>query len=177
MPSGSAAPTAAWCSGGCEVRPKPFVPEAIDADGAYVRDKTGGRVWHRCATRTLYADTDRSQVVYHGNHLRYFEFGRASFMRDAGYPYREVEADGFVYPIIEIGISYFTPLYYDDPMWVHTHPCKMERVRLRFEYVITHQTSGEIICKGFTRHCATNSKGVPVAVDEKTRDLWERFPK
>ncbi len=159
------------------MRPKPFAPEPVAAAGRYVRDRTDGRVWHRCATRTLYADTDRSQVVYHGTYLRYFEFGRASFMRDAGYPYRQVEADGFVYPIIEIGVSYFSPLYYDDPMWIHTHPAGMELVRLRFEYVITHQETGAIVCKGFTRHCATNARGVPVGIDPRTRRLWKDFPK
>jgi acyl-CoA thioester hydrolase len=159
------------------MKPKPFVPEPFEGDGRYVRDRTEDRVWHRCASRTLYADTDRSQVVYHGTYLRYFEFGRASFMRDAGYPYREVEANGYVYPIIEIGVGYFAPLYYDDPIWVYTHPAKMERVRLRFEYVITHRETGEIICKGFTRHCATNGRGFPVGIDEKTRQLWKNFPR
>ena len=53
--------------------------------------------------RTLYADTDRSTVVYHANYLRYFEFGRASLMRDAAYPYREIEESGYVYPIIDLG--------------------------------------------------------------------------
>jgi len=27
------------------------------------------------------------------------------------------------------------------------------------------------------RHCATNSAGIPVAVDEKTVKLWQNFPK
>ena len=159
------------------MRPQPFQPEILDGDPRFVRDRAGGKVWHRCKSRILYADTDRSQVVYHGNYLRYFELGRATLMRDTAYPYREVEASGFIYPIIEVGVQYFAPLYYDDPMWVHTHPAEIERVRLRFDYVITHRETGEIICKGFTRHCATNTSGVPVAIDEKTARLWEIFPK
>ncbi|MFZ5571984.1 MAG: acyl-CoA thioesterase [Thermodesulfobacteriota bacterium] len=159
------------------MRPKPFVAEWIDGDGRYVRNKTDGSVWHRCMHRTLYADTDRSQVVYHANYLRYFEFGRASLMRDAAYPYREIEENGYVYPIIEIGITYHSPLYYDDAMWIHTRPAAMERVRLQFDYVIVHEKTGAIVCKGFTRHCATNRAGVPVGVDDKTVHLWEVFPK
>ncbi len=34
-------------------------------DEKYVRDQTTGLIWHRTVHRTLYADTDRSQVVYH----------------------------------------------------------------------------------------------------------------
>ncbi len=159
------------------MRPKPFIPEISSEDERYVRDKTGGLVWHRCENRTLYIDTDRSQVVYHSNYLRYFELGRASLMRDAAYTYREIEESGYVYPIIEIGVRYYTPLYYDDAMWIHTRPSDLERVRLRFDYIITHKKTNDIVCKGFTRHCAINSKGTPVAVDEKTVHLWKVFPK
>lgn len=159
------------------MQPKPFRPEVLDGDPRYVRDTVGGLAWHRCKSRILYADTDRSQVVYHGNYLRYFELGRATLMRDAAYPYREVEESGFIYPIIEVGINYFAPLYYDDPLWVFTQPADLERVRLQFNYVITQRDTNEIICKGFTRHCATNFSGVPVGVDEKTKHLWEIFPR
>jgi acyl-CoA thioester hydrolase len=133
-------------------------------------------VWHRCAARTLYADTDRSQVVYHANYLRYFELGRASLMRDTGYTYREVEADGFLYPIIQVGLDFFSPLHYDDPMWIHTRPAQLERVRLRFDYLLTHGETGRVVCRGFTRHCAVNGSGRPVAVDGKTLQLWRTFP-
>ena len=44
------------------------------------------RIWHRCETRVLYADTDRSGLVYHSNYFRFFELGRATLMRDTPYP-------------------------------------------------------------------------------------------
>jgi acyl-CoA thioester hydrolase len=152
------------------------VPEPLDGGRPYVRDKTSGLVWHRCSLRTLYADTDRSQVVYHANYLRYVEFGRASLMRDAAYAYREIEESGFIYPIISTGIDYFRPLHYDDAMYIHTRPSELERVKLRFDYTITHAESGDIVCTGFTRHCAVNTAGTPVGVDPKTVRLWEIFP-
>jgi acyl-CoA thioester hydrolase len=34
----------------------------------------------------------------------------------------------------------------------------------------------EMACKGFTRHCAVNAAGIPVAVDDKTVQLWKIFP-
>ena len=177
MRSDSAEPTAVSYLKGYNLKPQPFIPESLDGDERYVRDKTGGLVWHRCKQRTLYADTDRSQIVYHANHLRYFEFGRASLMRDSAYPYREIEESGYVYPVIEIGVTYYAPLYYDDAICIHTRPAILERVRLRFDYVITHELTHEIVCKGFTRHCATNASGTPVEVDEKTAHLWQIFPR
>jgi len=158
------------------MRPRPFRPEESGKGDHYVRDQETGLIWHRCRHRTLYADTDRSIVVYHANYFRYFEFGRASLMRDAAYPYREIEESGYVYPIIELGIQFHEALYYDDPMFIYTRPTELERVKLRFEYVITHLETGKLICNGFTKHCATNSSGKPVAVDPKTVHLWKTFP-
>jgi acyl-CoA thioester hydrolase len=159
------------------MQPKPFVPQPLETDARFVRDRTSQLVWHRTAGRTLYADTDRSQVIYHANYLRYFELGRATLMRDTGYTYRQVEADGFVYPIIQVGVDFFTPLRYDDTMWIHTRPATLERVRLRFDYLITHGESGRIVCTGFTRHCAVNANGTPVSVDPRTLHLWHSFPR
>ena len=159
------------------MKPKPFKPEVYNGDERYVKDAVSGHVWHRCQNRTLYVDTDRSSVVYHSNYFRYFELGRATLMRDNEYPYYEIEESGFVYPIIEVGIKYYSPLHYDDLMWIHTRPDELERVRLKFEYLVTHAETGELICTGFTQHCALNKKGIPVGIDAKTVELWKNFPK
>jgi acyl-CoA thioester hydrolase len=159
------------------MKPKPFIAETAANGDPYVNNKTDGHIWHRCKTRALYADTDRSQVVYHGNYLRYFEFGRASLMRDVGYPYLEVEQSGYLYPIIEIGIQYYSPVRYDDQICIQTRPSELERVRIKFDYIITHEKTDDIVCIGFTKHCAINEKEIPVAIDEKTLHLWETFPK
>ncbi len=158
------------------MRPKPFMPTVLNDDKRFVRDQTSDLVWHRVFHRPLYIDTDRSGVVHHANYLRYFELGRSELMRDLGYPYREVEADGFVYPIIELGNSYYQPLQYDDPMWVHTRPAQLERVRVRFDYLITNADSGEVLCQGFTRHCCLGSSGKPAPIDEQTTKFWQSFP-
>ncbi len=157
------------------MRPKPFLPEFLE-DRHFVRDTNTGLVWHRSELRTLYVDTDRSQVVYHANYLKYFEFGRASLMRDADYPYKEIEESGYIYPIIQTGLNYYSPLFYDDLMYIQTRPAAMELVKLQFDYIITRADNGAICCTGFTKHCAVNSKHTPVEIDEKTMALWNTFP-
>jgi len=159
------------------MRPRPFIPELLDGS-PFVRDANSGRLWHRCELRTLYVDTDRSQVVYHANYLRYFEFGRASFMRHASYPYKKIEESGFIYPIIKTELNYYTPLFYDDLMFIHTRPGELELVKLQFDYLITRADDGDIVCTGFTRHCAVSAdSGLPVEIDAKTRRLWREFPR
>jgi len=159
------------------MKPKPFTPQNVDGNDTYVINTSDGTIWHRCKMRALYADTDRSQVVYHGNYLRYFEFGRTSLMRDVAYPYLDVEKSGFLYPVIEIGIHYYSPLHYDDQVCIQTRPGEIERVKIKFDYIITHEKTDDIVCIGFTKHCAINTRGIPVAIDEKTLQLWNTFPK
>jgi acyl-CoA thioester hydrolase len=155
---------------------KRFSPQAIDESGKFVRDTVTNLVWHRVQTRPLYADTDRSQVVYHANYLRYFELGRASLMRDMGYPYREVENAGFIYPVVDLQVSFKNPLFYDDPIWIHTRPAEIDRIRVTFMYLITHAERGCLVCTGFTKHCALNEKRKPTSVDATTVRLWKTFP-
>jgi acyl-CoA thioester hydrolase len=62
-------------------------------------------------------------------------------------------------------------------MWIYTRPGQLERVRLTFDYIVLDEENRKIICKGFTRHCAINAAGLPVAIDKKTIHLWKVFPK
>ena len=98
-------------------------------------------------------------------------------MRNANYPYREIEESGYIYPIIKTELNYYSPLYYDDLMYIYTRPAKLEMVKLQFDYLITRADNGETCCTGFTRHCAVNEKNIPVEIDQKTINLWEEFPR
>jgi acyl-CoA thioester hydrolase len=146
------------------------------SDARYVRDAITGLVWHRVPYRILFADTDRTGVVYHGTYFRFFELGRASLLRDAGFPLRQVEGDGYAYPIFQLGLDFFRPIDYDVPIFVHTRFRELQRVRVDFDYLVTHGETGAVLCRGFTRHCATNRKGQPVAVDPLTVEIFHRFP-
>ena len=93
------------------MRPPRFSPTPLDSNDAFVRDAVSGEVYHRVETRVLYVETDRSGVVHHANYLRYFELGRGALMRELGYPYAAVEAAGYVYPIVDLGVRYLQPLH------------------------------------------------------------------
>src|SRR5512138_508088 len=140
------------------MRPRPLCTEPL-ADARYVRDRETGLVWHRVPHRVLYIDTDRSGTVYHSNYFRYFELGRCTLLRDAAHPYREIEDEGYVYPVYRAGCDYTRALLYDDDIWIHTRFRMIERVRVGFDYAITRLDSTEVACAGFTLHCATGRSG------------------
>jgi len=159
------------------MRAPDFEPAVYDKDERYVRDSAGGLVWHRVFHRVLFADTDRTGAVYHANYFRFFELGRSSLLRDAGFPLRKVEASGFVYPIFQVGLDFFRPMDYDDPIWIHTRFRDLHGVKVDFDYLVTHAETKHVLCRGFTRHCATNLKGRPVGVDPATAQIFRDFPR
>lgn len=80
------------------------------------------------------------------------------------------------HPIIKTELNYHSPLFYDDLMYIHTRPAKLELVKARFDYLITRADNGEIVCTGYTLHCAVNASLIPVEIDERTIALWRQFP-
>ena len=81
---------------------------------------------HTTNIRVRYADTDKMGIVYNAEYLVYFEVGRAELMRHYGLPYTKFEEDGYLLPLVESYVQYFSPAHYDDLLQVNAI--------LKFEY-------------------------------------------
>jgi acyl-CoA thioester hydrolase len=64
--------------------------------------------------RVRYAETDQMGVVYYGNYAQYFEVARAESIRQLGYTYKEMEAEGVIMPVVELHCKFLRPANYDD---------------------------------------------------------------
>lgn len=60
--------------------------------------------------QTQFYDLDPMNVVWHGNYLRYLEQARSALLAGIGYGYREMEASGYVWPVVDLSIKYVRPL-------------------------------------------------------------------
>ena len=123
------------------------------------------------AARVLYADTDRMGVVYHATYLRWFEAGRAAYMRRRGSSYLAVEQSGVMLPVIEANAVYLKPARYDDVLQVTARLGEIGRAQLRFEYEISKD--GVPLVRGFTRHAATTADGRPTRLPASIREALE----
>lgn len=98
--------------------------------------------------RVRYGETDQMGVVYHGNYPSYFEVARVEFFRELGLPYKDLEASGIMLPVVDLGIKYLRPAYYDEILHIHTSIPEIPRsVRFRFEYIIKN-AAGETLTEG-----------------------------
>ena len=86
--------------------------------------------------RVLYADTDQMGVVNNVHYLRYFEIGRAEYLRDRGTPYKKLEEMGLKFPVVEAHLRYREPARYDDLLDIETEVEDLRAATVQFKYAI-----------------------------------------
>ncbi|MGO9088679.1 MAG: acyl-CoA thioesterase [Candidatus Sulfotelmatobacter sp.] len=122
-------------------------------------------VMNETRLRVRYAETDQMGVVYHSNHLIWFEVGRVELMRQLGFSYRDMEReDGRFIAVAEAKCRYRAPVYYDQEVVVRT---KLKNVResvVIFSYELLQADSGTLLAEGETTHIVTdlNMKVAPL---------------
>ncbi len=111
--------------------------------------------------RVSYADVDKMGVVYYGNYLRWFELGRAEYLRARGKPYKEIEEQGLLLPVVEAYARYREPARYDDLVEIRTALKDRGPVRVTFAYQVRRSSDGTLLAEGHTVHCCTSPSGRP----------------
>ena len=107
-----------------------------------------------------YAETDMMGVVYHGSYLPWFEVGRTTLLKELGLAYRQLEADGYRLPVLEVGAKYFRPALYDDTLTIVTTLREKPLLRIRLEYEV--RRGDELLATGSTVHAFIDREGKPV---------------
>ena len=133
---------------------------------------TGQDGWHETAIRVRYKDTDRLGVVYYGNYLTFFEIGRAEFMRDLGFPYSKIEADGYSLVVTEAAAKYHDNVGYDAMVTVRTRVSDLRRVRIRFDYEVVSD-GRHLLVSGHTVHACMDSNKKLTRIPPEVREVIE----
>ncbi|MDP8256962.1 MAG: thioesterase family protein [Candidatus Alcyoniella australis] len=110
-------------------------------------------------TRVLFGDTDALGIVYYGNYLRFFEIGRAEWYRTLDLPGTHYFDNDRYLVVIEANVRYLRPAVYDQVLRIRTILTELSGARLRLDYQIVDDPSGELIATGYTRHTTTDRTG------------------
>jgi acyl-CoA thioester hydrolase len=118
--------------------------------------------------RVRYAETDQMGVVYHSNHLIWFEVGRVELMRQMGFSYRDMEReDGLFIAVAEAKCRYRAPVYYDEEVVIRTRLKTVRESVIVFNYELARADSGTLLAEGETTHIVTDSKMKVAALPDK----------
>lgn len=118
--------------------------------------------------RVRYAETDQMGVVYHANHLIWFEVGRVELMRQMGFSYRDMERDdGRFIAVVDVKCRYKAPVHYDEEVLVRTKLKAVRETVIIFEYELTRAETGALLAQGETTHIVTDSEMKAASLPQK----------
>ena len=119
-----------------------------------------------------YAETDKMGIVYHSNYFVWFEIGRTDWLRETGWTYREMEADGIQLPVIEAHCEYRQGARYDDDVEIRTRAKKLSPERMQFDYEAPRRADGVLLATGHTVHATIDRGGRPMRMPERVKELF-----
>jgi acyl-CoA thioester hydrolase len=111
-------------------------------------------------------DVDMMRVVWHGHYVKYCERARCALLDKLQYNYSEMEASGYLWPIVDLHLKYVRSARFNRVLRVRASLTEYEN-RLGMEYLITDEETGERL---------TKATSVQVAVELKTGEMWYVSP-
>jgi acyl-CoA thioester hydrolase len=80
-----------------------------------------------------------------------------------GFPYAEIEADGYILVVTEASAKYHANVGYDSEVTVKTKIAKVKNASIRFNYEVVDE-AGKLLVSGHTVHACLNSGLRPVRI-------------
>lgn len=105
-----------------------------------------------------YSETDQMGIIYHANYIVWFEIARTKLMDVMDFSYAEVEAKGFLFPVLKIEARYHKPAVYGRPVEVSCAIPKYTGVRLCYEYEVRDQATGDLLVTGYSESGVTDKQ-------------------
>ena len=112
---------------------------------------------HEVQVRVRYQETDQMGVVYHGNYFTFFEVGRTEYLRNCGYTYREMEAEGVFAVVAKADCSFHKAARYDDLLTIRTTIKRITRVKVEYEHHVLRDS--ELLATGHITLAFVDSEG------------------
>lgn len=94
-------------------------------------------------------DVDAMNIVWHGNYVKYFEVARCELLRSFNYDYTDMRDSGYMWPIVDMRIKYIGSARYARKIKITANLVEYQN-RLKIEYLITDELTGEKLTKGYT---------------------------
>jgi acyl-CoA thioester hydrolase len=101
-------------------------------------------------------DVDAMNIAWHGNYLRYFEVARCALLRTFDYDYPQMQASGYLWPIVECQLKYVRSASYGQRILVRANLLEWEN-RLRIGYEIRDANSNVRLTRGTTVQVAVEA--------------------
>lgn len=114
---------------------------------------------HTITIRPRYSETDQGGVAHHSVYPVWFEMGRTELLRVNRVAYKDLEAAGVYFVIVELYIKYRRPAKYDEKLELTTTCSKVTASKIEHKYELTRLKDGMVLAEGSSILACVNSKG------------------
>ncbi len=123
---------------------------------------------HECTIhlRVRYVECDPMGYLHHSNYLPFFEMGRIELLRQHGFSYRDLEAQGIFFVVAKITVHFKRPARYDDELELLTRNIKQTHVRIDHTYELRRATDKQLLCTAETTIACVGRDGHIQAIPE-----------
>lgn len=115
-----------------------------------------------------YAETDQMGIIHHSVYPVWYEVARTDFIKKVGMTYTQMEKQGLMLPLIELGCKYMMPAKYEDELIIECYIEEFKASKIKFIYEV-YSSDRVLLNKGFTTHAWTN-------LDLKPLNMKKHFP-
>ncbi|WP_419883989.1 acyl-CoA thioesterase [Peribacillus sp. B-H-3] len=122
-----------------------------------------------------YAETDQMGVVYHTNYIVWMELGRTELVKDLGFNYAEMEKDGIISPVIDVNVSYKSPVRYGETALVKTWIEHYDGIRIIYGYEIYTESNDLAVSATSSHVCVKKDSFRPISIKRVFPDWHEAY--
>ena len=119
-----------------------------------------------------YYETDKMGITHHSNYIRWMEEARVDFLKQIGWSYEKLEADGVISPVTAIDCRYKASTTFPDEITIAVSVAEYCGVRLKFRYEMT-DAAGKTVFEATSEHCFLDRSGRIVRPERELPKLHE----
>lgn len=129
-----------------------------------------------CQHRVSYSECTIGNHIYYSRYLDILERARGEFARSLGTPLQSLQDQDLIFPAMEVQLKYLRPARYDDVLTIRLWLSELDRVRIRFQYLVERESDNKPILTGSTLHVCTSihekPKRIPPEISEKLKAFF-----
>jgi acyl-CoA thioester hydrolase len=135
--------------------------------------------YHETVIKVRFNEVDAFRVAWHGHYVAWMEIGRNELAGQFGLDAEQVDAAGFIAPVVLLELKYLRPARFGEELRIRTSLRRMETATLEFNTDIIG-SDGKRCATGKVVHSLTDSAGtlqysLPPLIRERVERLlaWQ----
>ena len=118
-----------------------------------------------------YYETDKMGITHHSNYIRFMEEARIHFLKEAGWSYDKLEAEGVISPVVSVTCDYKKTTTFPDELEIAVAVLEVSPVKFKLAYTMT--VGEKVVCTATSTHCLLSADGRPISIPKQYPEFYE----